>query len=1020
VRLVHTLWYTVLTRPRAILATTAGLLLFGGFSAARLPVEYLPRIEVPAVRIVTEHAGIGAAEVEQLLTTPVENALASVSGVNRIESVSMHGTSLVTVRFSWGANINRAVVEVREQLDAVLPLLPRGARSPLVFRDDLSLRPVAVLAAVPNESSDHTPDTALIETTRAVEHDLAAEIRRLPGIGRVDVHGAVRPELRVSVDPESAAAAGLGMPRIATAIAEAVVDLPVGWLRNGDKEYPLRVQSGVNSAADLQALRIEGTRLGAIASVEAGVEDRTTFFRSATADAVGLVVYPRPELGALAAAASLREELPRLADEFHHTFALELVEDNAEPVRRALRDLFVALAVGIGAAAGVLFGLQRSPAAALVCAAVIPVTLCLTAGVLFLAGVTLNLVSLAGVAIGIGMVLDNAIVVVDRLQSGQTPQIGASVQALSECAVSTFGGTATTILVFFPIALVPGPVGAVFGELALTVSILLALSYVVSLTFVPAALVSARELTQRRTQAARLTPRWVNFEQRYRCVLHTVIRRRRIAPAVMLLIAGGAAFLFGTREQTLFARAGEHDYLLELQFPRDLHLSAMREHAADAAREIASLTGVTVRHLSAGVDRPRVTDRLSAGGRDRLVTMALTVTPTGSARLTGNVRAGLRHVPFRNYRLAPAENPIETLLGGRSANTLLVRAENRAALQTAVSTLASALGELSATDAAAAGLHPLTEPAYALVPDFAALQRAGAAPRTLLTTLRHAVRGAVVAHLQDRGGELPIRVTLPEALRTPDEALRTLRVQAADERLVPLRAVAQLHRRRSPVALQRVDRRPAQTLTVEAASQPAAGNTEAWNAIDRLRLDSAQVEPTERGALRETKREMIWVFSLALMLLYMLLAAQLDSFLLPLLVLAVVPCYAFGGLAALAATSTPLSISSLLGLLVLLGTAVNGAILLSVGYRRGQSHRVNETVYASVVDESARRSRPAFAAFATTVTALAPLTLGPFAANVLIRDTTVPLVGGLVIGTAATLLLFPSLYLLFFPGTPAP
>ena len=1011
-------WYIIIAHPRSVLAISAGTLVFGAFSALELPLDYLPRIEIPVVRIVTEQPAVAAREIEQLVTMPVENAVASVAGVRRIESVSRHGVSHVTVRFAWGAHVERAVVEIREQLDAVSSVLPRGTRPPLVFRDDLSLRPVAVLAATPNRSTDGSPERKLLEVTRLVEHDLAPELRRLPGVGRVTVTGGVQPELRVGVDPAAAAAAGLALQRVAAAIAEAMVNLPVGTLTVGDTEVPLRVRSGVESADDLRDLRVKGTRLGDIAAIHKGVEERTGFFWTGSAEAVGVVVYPQAHAGVLTAAKALQNALPALADEFGYAFTLELVEDHARTVRLALRDLMVALLVGIAAAIVVLYGFYRTAQPALVCAAVIPVSLALTAAVLLLARITVNLVSLAGVAIGVGMVLDNAIVVADKLHGAAGCTAPNAARALDECAAATFGGTASTVLVFFPIVLVPGPVGAVFGELAITVSVLLAVSYVTSLTFVPAAMltlqsaargsrmaagtgdsVSASLVGWRTPAGSRTSAGARNFHK----LLRRTSRYRGAAPAAVLIAAAGSILLLTTRPLALFPDTSEADYVLELQFPGIMRLAEIQRHSTRAVERLSASPGIMVRHLSAGSAAGGVNEDAFLSDAAGLVRITLAGGSGDEVNLSRAVQLALRGSPVSGYRLAPAEHPIETLLGGHSGISLVVRAETRDALSGELEILEESLDELEGAVRLLPKAHRV-EPAYALEPKLENLERAGTDVESLLATLRHAVRGEVPAYLQQDGMDVPVRVALTEKLRTPAEAIRTVQVESRADRLIPLRGLVALHRNDQATALHRIDRRPARILEIETLRESNSAEV-----ADRLSVESPRVERSDRGAVLETRQEMLWLFSLSLVLLYMLLAAQLDSFFLPFAVLAVVPCYALGGLLALTLASIPLSVSSILGLLVLLGSAVNGALLLVVGYRT-HPHSARE-----IARQTVHRVRPALAAFATTAAALAPITLGPFATNVLIRDTTVPLLGGLLIGTTATLIVFPLLYLLTRP-----
>jgi len=1043
---------TVLNRPRAVLALTAAAVLFGTVAFTRLPVEHLPRLEVPAITVTAVYPSAPAAELEQLVTVPIENALAAVSGVTSVESVSSQGRSVVTVRFAWGTEIDRAAVEIRERIDAAMQLLPKAVMPPAILREDLSIRPVAVLAAAPNRmqsggeayedgarGKDAPSRQSLFAVTRAVENGLAPQLRALPGIGRVAVLGAVHPEIGVQVNPELATAAGMSLPEIAVAVSDAVLDLPVGRLYDGEREYPLRVRSGIDSIERLRELRVGSTRLGQLAELVLGPRDSSAFFHTGQHDAVGIAVYPQPGTGVLAASTSLQSALPALSREFSDAFTLEVAADTTQAVRAALNDLIAALVPAVFAASAILLFLRREPLAALLCAAVIPVSLALSAAVLFLLGVTVNIVSLAGIAIGIGMLLDNAVVVSDSLARAGSPEERSA--ALGQAAAATFGGTVTTVFVFFPIALVPGPVGAVFADLAVSISTLLAASYVVSLTFLPAATVAFESLRGTRGKPTRGRERartethvsdhdtrvWVlrhpRSDARYRRVLRSLAGRSATAAGILLLAAGAATGLLLYTPRVLLADEGQADYVLQMRFARDRDFASARKHLADATARLRDLRTVEVQYIVSADDAFTTPQPRPARQSEVLVTLMLSADAQvySANELRRAVSTALAPISHLGHSLHRLETPIEALLGGGDPGAFYVRSDRREALDSTVTEAVAAIRERVPGELMFDGMEPLSEPVYAVEVDHANLAQAGLEPSDLLTTLQHAVRGEVVAHLPESGTELAVRLSLPESLRAPTPAFERLRIKGSGGRFVPLGNLAALNSRTVEVGLERLDRRPARGLTVTPPLTPVVTQASAdlRSAIVELAATDLDIVPAALGALQRSRNELLTVFALAFALLYLILAAQLDSFLLPLLVLATAPAYAFGGIVSLSITGTPLSISSLLGLLVLMGTAVNSAILLTVAYRTGPARQAAPAEGPAarsprpdmVVEATVQRSRSALAAFATTAAALLPVTLGPLAGSALVSGTTLPLLVGLLLGTPATLLLYPALYL---------
>jgi hydrophobic/amphiphilic exporter-1 (mainly G- bacteria), HAE1 family len=960
--------------PVSVLALWSVVVVFGTVALFRLPVDLLPVIPLPRIAVVTEYESLPAEEMEQLVTVPVEDALASVSGVRRIESTTKEGISYVELSFDWDADLSVASVEVREQIDRVYPSLPSESNKPIAATRNLGEGALLQVVALPRA------DRSVAFISGTVSSQVAARLRRISGVGRIQLRGQRHREVQVEVDGSRLRGAGLSLALVTQTVGQSVYELPAGSYVDGSIERLVKITTGVRTVDALRRLPLPvpsgALRLEDIAEVRMGEAAASSLFLSDGREALGLAVYSNPSAGALAVSREVRRTLEELTVEVGREMELRVVSDGADEVRRSIRGLAIAAGIGAAAAGMVLWRAFRSLLPAIVAITALPVSAAGSFLVLYLVDLSVNVISLSGIAIGIGMVVDNNVVVLEniRRRRARTPEEVAV--ATAEMAGSTFAGTLSTLLVFLPIVFVPGVVGLLFRDLAISVSLLLAFSLPASLTLTPALVTLAGW-----KGAEPATPAFGQCRAALRHLLETALRRPYLAVvAYGLFVLSGVLLLFGLPWELSPARATTL-WELELSLPPGTSVSRVLTAAKELDAWIGSSPGVAERYFYAGYEEDAP---LARGGPESGLRYLRGTLVLGEASIEAPVGTGVfgTELPgFPGVSLAPPADSLTAALGAGGERLV----EFRAPLRREAEELARRFADRT-EGAQMKGSDRLIAHRLILSPD--AVAHLGVPASAVLSTLSNAVQGSVPTRLPADGKDTDIRVRLRPRDAGSLRAIESIAIPGAAAH-VEVRALGRFEKTRIPETLPRVDRQPVARVAVPfriaglEAVVPEGSRVRGINALD------------------EASREVALVFGLALLLIYLLLGAQFESFAAPVGVLAMIPVGAAGALGLLLLLGMTINVASVLGILVLFGTSVNATILLTDAYRR----RPGE-----IVEVTLGRVPAVSITVTTTVVALAPLVFLPLPGGEVQANTGAAVLGGLVTGTLGTLVIYPALY----------
>jgi HAE1 family hydrophobic/amphiphilic exporter-1 len=1051
-----------------------GISVLGVLSFARLPIDLLPDVAFPTLSVWTTYSDAAPPEVERFITEPVEQEVSQVPGVRRVTSRSREGQSLVTLQFYWGTDMEFAALNVRERLDDLRDILPRSVDRPVILRSDPGSDPILTLAV-----SGASP-AELLELSKDV---FARRLEQQDGVALAAISGGREREIQVLLDPARLTLYRVTVAQVTDALDRANYQAPGGSVRRGRFRYSLRTLgqfTEVEQLRDVVVARPTGgtpVRLSDVAEVRDGFAERQTAARYSGVPAVGLQIFKESGSNTVRVAERVEVVLDELRAEFP-SLGFEIATSQAEFIREAIANVVQALIVGGILAFLVLFLFLRDPRYPVAVGLAIPISILAAFSLCYLFDVSLNVMSLGGLALGVGMLVDNSIVVLENVfrhrnegeVTAPAPGPGEAVEPRDAAAHSAAEGsrevagaitasTLTTIAVFGPVLYVRGVAGALFGDLSLAVAFSLLASLLVALTLLPVmaarfgrAGVAARTADEKKTrplrralrftrESVRLTWREVTggighafsrltgpaleafdrgfrgFAGRYEGALAWALGHRSAVIGLAASVFAAAISLATVLPRDLMPDVDERQFRVALDLPVGTPIEATDEAAAALEAVLLELEAVDGVFTRVGrAQRGEPTEDELAGLNSAVLEVRLRPTGEPTSRVVSDFRSRLARTG-----IDPGAVAIET---GRS--TALGRTLDLDEADLAVRIQGDELADLVAVAESAkarlVGLPQLRDvrvgmqlgqPELEIEVDRDRAARYGLSVYDVASTIESYLRGLPTSEpFTEFSEKLEIRVQLPKEARQrlPD----VLALRLSD---VPLSEVVRVRQGYGPVEILRED----QSRTVQVLAEVAgAGLTEAVSHAE-ARLEGMPRPPRttlavggENEEMRASFRSLFFAFGLALFLVYLILAAQFESLLQPVVVLVAVPLAAVGAVPALWLTGGGINLMSGIGLVILIGIVVNDAIV-KVDFIN-QRRRGGLALKEAIAEAGRLRLRPILMTTATTVLGLIPLALGWGAGADLRSPLAVVVIGGLISATFLTLIVVPVVYSLVAAG----
>jgi hydrophobic/amphiphilic exporter-1 (mainly G- bacteria), HAE1 family len=1055
-------------RPVTMYMFYVAVILLGAVSLRELSVDLLPDISYPRLSVITNYPGVAPEEVETLITAPLESAVSRVPGLRRVESVSKEGVSLLTLEFDWGTDMDFTMLHTREQLDNAKDRFPEDAESPTIIPLDPQSRPIITLAL----SGDRT----LLELKELSEELIKPRLEQIEGVGSADITGGVEREIQVEVDPRKLALYGLTVDDVARRVDAFNRNLQGGTIRKGTFKYALRVVGEFGSLNEIGEIGLlvtkEGgvVRLRDVATVHDSVKERQGMTRIDGAESIGLLVRKESGANTVKVTKLVREVIGQIRAE-NPGITLSVVSEQAKTIEDAIGAVKDELIQGAILAFLTLLIFLQDWKTPLIIGTVIPISIIGAFSLLFFGNITLNIMSLGGLALGVGMLDDCAVVVSENIFRHRSLGKGlkeAAYIGTKEVGPAVVSTALTTIVVFLPVIYVHGVAGQLFKDTALTVTFALLASLLVSLTLI--ATLESREFDFGIGKEARWRWKWglkelpiaerplyavfkgigfvldflaSFFVQLFAFILHYLgLPFRPLLKAVFSafnvvygrfidgyqrflrwsldhkgrVMAGTLVFfavvfaLGGLIRRELMPPMATTTFELDLKMPADFSFEQTTEMAVMIETRLRGLAPVKAVLSQVGI----VSGMESADPAISVNSARLFVEVQEPRQLEGvfdAARSRLVQFPDVAYTIARGQSTINRFLAlSASEIGLQVKGKDLDRLKEIAVELTARLARISGVADVATNIGE-GKPEFKVTVDKEALKKyPGLSPSTIGDLLVSAVRGRVATQFREMEKKSDVLVRLEDASRENIEALLGESLPF-EGRAVPLRDLVSYEIVRGPREIRRENQQREVLVTANLKGCKLSQVTPAIDkAISALRLPTEYrvTWSGERDEMARSLRSLVLALLLAVFLTYMIMAAQFESLVHPFIVMATLPMGAAGAIVALLLTGQTYNVISIIGLVVLVGIVVDNATI-KIDYTN-QLRRGGMPLREAVEEGSHVRLRPILMSTGSTLIGLIPMALALERGAELMQPLAIVVIGGLTFSTFMTLILIPVIY----------
>jgi len=1007
-------------RPIFTAMVTLMVVVLGVVSLDRLRIDMLPDVELPTVSVRTEYEGASPEVIERLVTQILEEIVATVPGVEEIQSESSEGSSSLRVRFAWGTDLDAAAIELQSQIEGEIEELPDDIVRPRIRKFDVASFPVVILGI----SSRLDP----VDLTELVENEVRYRFARVPGVAQVDVWGGYTREVRIELDPDRVNALGLPLDRVLDAIRDANLDRPAGKLEEGRYEVTLRAPAefvDLDEIRDTVIFEQEGAvvTLRQVARVLDTYEKLTRLVRVDGERGIRVAIRKQADANTVEVSRRILEQIDAVNATYPQIHVVP-VSNQGNFIERSISNVARSVLYGGGLAVLVLLFFLRDLRSTLVISLAIPISVIGTFALIYFGGFTLNLMTLGGLALGVGMMVDSSVVVLEnvfrrRAEEGEDVAT-AAVNGAGEVATAIVASTITTLVIFLPLGFLRGVAGVLFRELAYVIVFALSCSLLVALSLVP--MLASRllpEATGRRgpfAWAARLAEVPLNaLDGAYRTLLAAALRHPWLTAGVAagLLAASLPLTRYIGSELLPPSDEGEVRVTGEMAIGTRLDLvdrqtRRMEEVVLPAVPEIVSSV-VTVGASGRNADA-------SSRGEIRLTLAPLAQRTRSNVAIADDLRARLEgRVAGMQVRTRAPQGQflLERLIGSEEGLEVEVRGDELATLgalaQRAAAIVRATPGVTDVDVSQEEGV-----PQQSIRIDREKIADLGLSVRDVSEALQTAFAGSRAGEFRARGNSYRILVQLADAEKRSIEEVLDLTLSTPDGDAVALRNLVDAEVGRGPLVIERRNQQRLITVSGNVTGRDLGSvAAEVQAGLDRVPRPSGH-ELVVAGTVEEQEeafRELLVSFGLALALVYMVLACQYESLRDPLVVMLSVPLAGIGVLVTLFLSGTTFNVQTYIGCILLGGIVVNNAILLVD--QAGRLVADGASPRDAIAEAGRRRLRPILMTTSTTVLALVPLAIGIGEGAEAQAPLARAVVGGLAASTLITLVLVPAVFTLF-------
>ncbi|NLP24099.1 MAG: efflux RND transporter permease subunit [Syntrophomonadaceae bacterium] len=1011
-------------RPVTMIILVSVILILGFFTYNKLTVDLLPDMELPVAVVMTTYGGVGPEEVESGVTELLESALTMVSNVDTMQSISSAGQSTIIMQFKWGTDMDAAAIEIKDSIGFVEGFLPSGAEDPMIIKMDPTMMPIIQMGVSGQD---------LAQVQEIAEEVIEPRLSRIPEIASVIITGGQEREVKVEIDPVRLENYGLTLSQVAQVLQMENFNMSSGKVTQGTREYYVRNMQQFESVEDIRNVAILtatglNLRLGDVATVTDGYKEMEQYTRVNHQQAVGIHLMKQTDANTVHASEAVREELAKIQEEMNLDFEIDIVYDSADYINQSIDSTIRMIYEGALLAMLVLFLFLRNMRSTLIIFTAIPLSIISTFILMYFYGATLNLITMGGLALGIGRIVDDSIVVFENIYRHRSlglPPMEAAVTGASEVSSAVIASTLTFVAVFLPMVFVEGLASIVFSPMAMTISFAILCSLLVALTLIP--LMASRLLTDKSMQMTQagsgriynVTKKFAdgmdNLGERYKVLLQACLnhRRRVVIIVTLLMVAAIAAMPLMGAEFLPATDSGEISVTVETD--KGTTLDDTDKIITEMERRLLDIEEVDLVFTSVGSAGTMMMS--TGGGGTNSGTFYVKLCPKSERqRDVNNVAEAIRQelAGLAGTKFAVSVMDSTSMMGGSTSPVVVQISGDDLDMLREISTevadiVRSTPGTREVTSSMTDG-----NPEMHIRIDRARAATYGLTPMQVASEIKNAMDGTVATRYKVDGQEIDVKVGYTSEGHDDVDYLTNLTILTPQGAVVKLSQIATFELAQGPIQITREDQVRKAEVSADLLNRDLNSvMTDIQTEVAKMNLPAGYYITFggENQEMMESFASLGVALLLAILLVYAVMAVQYESFFNPFVIMFSIPTCIIGVVFGLLITGRSFSITAFIGVIMLVGIAVANAIVY-VDYlkrlRDGGMER-NE----AIVEAGRVRLRPILMTAFATILAMLPMAIGFGEGAELIAPLATVVIGGLLATTLITLVLVPVVYSVF-------
>lgn len=1011
-------------RPVTVIMIFAALCLFGTISFFNLQMDLLPPIQYPEISVITLYPGASPSEIEQLITKPIEEAVNSVPGILRLRSESIEGASLVVATLQWGSDLDFALLKTREKVDLIKGILPQDVYKPIVTRFDPNSLPVMIIAIT---SKKLDPKALRYE----VEKNIAPLFERIDGIGNAKVTGGRVRQIEVLVNRDAMQGYAVSFQEIVNAIQSSHYNYPAGTIITGNKELIIRTVGEFKSLADIENVCIKTTKEGKpvflkyVATVTDGFKDITSQSFINGAECINLSLIKESGKNTVKVCAKALELVSQLNKKYKHV-TLDVVYDGSDYIKQAISNVISSALYGSIIAFIVLLVFLHNLVSSIVIIIAIPVSLCITVLFLNLQGISVNMMSLGGMTICVGMLIDCGIVIIEAVNQTKDHKKASFYEHIKRTILhvspSLLSSTLTSVVIFLPLILIKGIAGALFTQLAITVTVALVTSYAVSVMLIPAIIILLQNHKKKLSHSSILHKRFsfiaqsvqrfmISMSQQYTILLRLMqSSSKAILFVVLTLLAGCISLLI--LDKSLMPQTRQKQFFIRVEMPRGTPLAQTVDFMLYMDSLLAKNDHIVKRLINAGYNPDDYTEYFGKDKNTNIGEMTIILDDDADAQSTIQwIQRNLKHPKDITVEYN-AQNPeLSHILHLAPTNiTFDCIGESIPHIEQSIETFLTHNPSIPGISNIFVDAKK-GKPEIIINADASKLASFGLTLLDIASTLHTAIYGTQAGKYFEQDNEIDIKVRLDSSFKDSIEDIQFIPLVTQQGAFIPIHDVASIQQQAGFASITRKNQQRYISLhffTEDGYSANTAIKNiqEKWESTVQSLQATLSIAP-EIQEIDRSIHTLVAILILSVVLIYMIIASQFESFLIPLFVMSSIPVSLCGSCVFLLLTGKSINIMSLMGSVILIGTIVNNAILLIDTIMKQLPHA--KDILSAIQHACVTRFLPIIMTSLTTVCGLLPLALGFQQGSDLQSPLAISIIGGMLAGTAYIMLVYPSL-----------